>query len=110
MWLPKSVFDLFTLGTEQRAELAKLRVENEHLIREAAEAKANFKWMTVQVNGLQLERQALLEKVYNVKVAAPVILEQPNTVPDFNHSIFEDLDELAASTKSVKTSLPSWGN
>lgn len=106
MWLPKAVFDLFSFTSEQRTELAKLKVENEHLLRENAEVKANFKWMTVQVNQLQLERQALLEKVYGVKVAAPVILNQPNTIPDFNSALFEDLDELEAK----KVALPNWGN
>lgn len=110
MWLPKSVFDLFTLGAEQRAELAACRTERDGLVRELAEAKANFRWMTMQVNQLQLERQALLEKVYNVRVAAPQVLSQPNTVPDFNESIFEDLDELALSKRQVADVLPKWGN
>lgn len=110
MWLPKTVFDLFTLGAAERTELSRLRVENEHLVRENAEAKANFKWMTLQVNQLQLERQALLEKVYSIRVAAPVIMGQPNTVPDFNQDIFTDLDELADAKKVMTANLPKWGN
>lgn len=110
MWLPKSVFDLFAFGSDQRAELACLKVERDLLIREVAEVKANFRWMTMQVNQLQLERQVLLDKVYNVRVAAPQVLSQPNTVPDFNESIFEDIDELAASRRVVADVLPKWGN
>lgn len=110
MWLPKSVFALFAFSAEQRAELGAVRLERDLLTKELAEAKANFKWMTLQVNQLQLERQALLEKVYNVKVAAPQVLEQPNTVPDFNTSIFEDLDDLAATKKVVADVLPKWNN
>lgn len=110
MWLPKSVFDLFAFSANQRAELACLKVERDLLVREVAEAQANFKWMTVQVNQLQLERQALLEKVYNVRVAAPQVLAQPNTVPDFNESIFTDLDELADAKKQTMNVLPKWGN
>lgn len=110
MWLPKSVFALFAFGSDQRIELAALKVERDALVRENAELRANFRWMTLQVNQLQLERQALLEKVYNVRVAAPQVLTQPNTVPDFNESIFEDLDELALSKRQVSTDLPKWGN
>lgn len=110
MWLPKSVFDLFAVGAETRAELASLKVERDALVRECAESKANFKWMTTQVNQLQLERQALLEKVYNVRVAAPQVLTQPNTIPDFNESIFTDLDELADAKRQVADVLPKWAS
>lgn len=110
MWLPKSVFDLFALGANQQAELSCIKVERDLLVRELAESKANFKWMTMQVNQLQLERQALLEKVYHVRVAVPQVQTQPNTVPDFNESIFEDMDELAASKRHVVDVLPKWGN
>lgn len=110
MWIPTSIFNLFTLSAAQRAEYDTLKVERDHLTRELAEARANFKWMTVQVNQLQLERQALLEKVYSIRVAAPQVLSQPNTVPDFNESLFEDLDELAAMKKVTTASIPNWGN
>lgn len=110
MWLPKSVFDLFTISADERTDLLALRVERDALVRECAEAKANFKWMTVRVNALEQERQVLLEKVYNVRVAAPHIIQQPNAVPDFNESIFEDMDELAASTRQVADVLPKWNS
>lgn len=110
MWIPAAVYQLFTLSADQRAELSSLKIERDHLTRELAEAKANFKWMTSQVNQLQMERQALLEKVYHVRVAVPQVVSQPNTVPDFNESIFEDMDELAAAKKVVADVLPRWGN
>lgn len=110
MWIPTSIFNMFTLSAAQKAEFDRLKVERDFLTRELAEAKANFNWMTVQVNQLQLERQALLEKVYSIRVAAPQVLNQPNTVPDFNESIFEDLDELASLKKVTATSIPNWGN
>jgi hypothetical protein len=110
MWLPTKLYDLFTLSSDQRLELQRLRIENEHLTRESAEAKANFKWTLVRINALELERQSLLDKVYAIKVAAPQVMAQPNTVPDFTQDIFTDLDELADASKRVNTSLPPWGN
>lgn len=107
MWLPKKFFDLFSSA---QVETSTLRVERDLLIRELAEVKANFKWMTVRVNALEQERAVLLNKVYNIQVASPVIVQQPNTVPDFNESIFTDLDELADAKKQVADVLPKWSN
>jgi hypothetical protein len=39
--------------------------------------RVNFDWIRVQINTLQLERTALLEKAYNVKIPAPQLIQNP---------------------------------
>lgn len=107
MWLPSQLLNLFTLSIEDRADLAKLRLERDLLTRDLAEAKANFKWSVIRINSLELERAVLLEKVYNVKIAAPEIYQAPaQRIADVS-AIFEHIDE---DDPRSTISLPKWGN
>jgi len=81
MWVPHALVDLFTLtrdavdGTKQ--ELAVVKAERDLLQRQLDINRVNFDWIRMQINTLQLERTALLEKAYGVKIPAPEIVRTP---------------------------------
>lgn len=109
MWIPKSIFDLFSISKDavdgQREELAALRSERDSLVRELATTKANFSWATLRINALEMERAALLEKAYGIKVAAPAILHAPPAnspqLQDLNSFSFDHVDELTATKLGI---------
>lgn len=100
MWVPKSVIEWFNIsqGTVNalREENAALRAENLSVSKELTSTKINLDWLRVQFNQLQLERTALLEKAYNIKVPTPELVARskaPASLEDFS---YEDMgDEMA---------------
>lgn len=113
MWLPKSLFDLFSIS---RAHVEDLKVENSTLKIEVnllkadlASSRANGEWLRVKVNALELERASLLEKVYGLRVPVPEIARtlppHDPSLPSLNLDIFNDLgDEV-----SKRLGLPVYG-
>lgn len=109
MWLPKSVFALFTISKDTvdalRVENSTLRVERDLLTSELASSRANSEWMRVRVNALEFERASLLEKAYGIRVPVPEITRVTPVQADAtgmgfpsNLDVFNDLgDDLAKS-------------
>lgn len=118
MWVPQLVikwFDgLIKDADANRQELASLRAERDLLKHQLAISQNQFDWLRMQVNSLQLERVALMEKAYNIKVPSPEIVRQPvigeeTRLDEFS---FEDMGEKLAkkygfqSYDPVPTNLP----
>jgi hypothetical protein len=100
MWVPSSVLSWFQISKDTvdalREANASLSAERDALVRELTSVKITCDWLRLQFNQLQLERTALIEKVYNIKLPAPELVKAPTiTSPsaDFN---FDDMgDQLA---------------
>ena len=103
MWISDRVFDLFQVNKDSfkllseslvgaHAELAALRAE-------LATTKANFAWATGRINTLEMEKTALMEKAYQIKIPAPQLVEAPKRDPraieDFS---FSDVGDAVAKT------------
>lgn len=106
MWLPRKLFDLFTISSDTasalRLENSTLRVERDLLKSDLAVSRANSEWMRVRVNALEFERAALLDKAYGIKTPIPEIVRTlpPSSTPSplSNLDVFDDMgDELAKS-------------
>lgn len=81
MWLSGKLVDLFNISKEtvqaQREELAALRVERDTLKFQLQVSHNTSDWLKAQVNTLQYERVALLEKAYGVRTPVPEIVRAP---------------------------------
>jgi len=102
MWVPHALVDLFTLTRDAvdstKQELAVVKAERDLLQRQLTSTQINFDWIKMQINTLQYERTALLEKAYGIKIPAPEIVRAPvlsgeSTLQEFS---FDDIgDKLA---------------
>lgn len=110
MWISSTVFSWFQISQETfttlKTEVAALRAERDALLRENITTKANFDWLRIKCNQLELERAQLLKRAYNVDVAVPEIVRTPSKQPELNVSLFEDMGDDAAKTLG----LPIYGN
>ena len=89
MWLPSSVLDLFRTSTDQvaslRTDIAVLRSERDSLQLQLVKQEIMSDFLRLQVNSLQLERTALLDKAYGIRVPAPAIVKvQAPPSPEFS--------------------------
>ncbi len=113
MWLPRSLFDIFTISKDAVADLklenSTLKIERDLLKADLANSRAASEWMRIRVNSLEFERASLLDKVYGLRVTVPEIARSitPPSSDLFpsNLDIFNDVgDEVAKSM-----GLPSYG-
>jgi hypothetical protein len=102
MWVPKSVAEWLHVSRDTvsslREDLAAIKAERDELQKQALINRVNFDWLRMQVNTLQLEKTALLEKAYNIKLPAPEIVRTPvigsdAMMEDFN---FDDIGDTLA--------------
>lgn len=81
MWVPKSVVEWFHISkdavSDLREDLAATRAERDVLRQQLSVSQIHFDWLRLQVNTLQLEKTALLEKAYNIKLPSPEIVRTP---------------------------------
>jgi hypothetical protein len=113
MWLPTRAFDLFRIShatvDAQREELAQLRAERDALKISEATAKANFSWLTLRVNALEVERAQLLKKAFNIDVVVPEIVQTSNqragvsNLIELSTALFEDIGDVAAKEAGLPT-------
>lgn len=110
MWVPNKVLDWFRISVDTvdnlREDLAGVRAERDALQSQLATTQANFSWLCVRVNALEIERAALLEKAYGIKVIVPEVVRQPSFPMEFNSALFEDIGDDDAK----KHGLPIYGN
>ena len=111
MWVPKEVADWFQISKDSvdalRTELATLKAERDVLKDQLRGAQINSDWLRMQVNSLQMERAALMEKAYNIRVPIPELarttsLQSPISIEDFS---FSDIGDEAAR----RLGLPLYG-
>ena len=111
MWIPKSVIEWFNISQNTvsalREENAALRAEYTALSKELTSTKVNLDWLRMQFNQLQLERTALVDKLYGIKVPTPELVTRlpklPSTIEDFG---YDDMgDEMAK-----RLGLPTYDN
>jgi predicted nuclease with TOPRIM domain len=101
VWIPNSVFALFTISKET---VEALRTENAALHAEAALLKSQlsvsqnqFDWLRTRVNVLEMERAQLVKQAYNIDTPVPEIQRRPDPLIDqLNQFTFADMgDEMA---------------
>lgn len=101
MWISSKAFEWFGLSrdivADYKEQVALLRQERDSLKGENARLAVINDWMRLQVNQLQFERAALLEKAYSIRVPAPEITRPRE--PDFklDTAQFEDVGDEAAA-------------
>lgn len=107
MWVPKSFVSLFATSHE---ELAKTKAERDTYRDELAKSQILNDWLRMQVNTLQMERTALLDKVYGIKIPAPQ-LEKAYPPRENDPFSIENVDfEDIGDTMAKKLGLPVYGN
>lgn len=80
MFVPKTLIDWITTvkldeAPKLREENAALRAERDTLKLELAKSHFTQDWFRMQINTLQLERTALLNKAYSINVPAPELIQ-----------------------------------
>lgn len=113
MWLSPKIFSILEVAKESvdslRQELAATRAERDQLKASLSIAQNNLEWIRKQINMLQFERTALLQKAYGIAVPTPEIVQTfaPQTRDiQQDASIFDDIgDEVAR-----KMGLPVYGS
>jgi len=77
VWISKSVTDWFKVSKESldilKEDLIKTRAECAYLRDENIRTAIMLDWLRMQVNTLQFERTALMEKAYGIRVPTPEI-------------------------------------
>lgn len=110
MWVSSKLVDLFSIGKDTvdslRKELEVIRVERDILKQQVLVAQNNFEWSRSKVNSLEMERTALMEKAYNIKLPTPQILKQPVVDPTFDPANFSFSDVGEQMAKQL--GLPSY--
>lgn len=97
MWVPKEVADWFKISKDSvdalREELAAVKAERDGLKTQLTVTQNNFDWIRMQVNQLQAENKALMQKAYGVNVPVPELV--PRHEAGFNlQNLFTDEREL----------------
>lgn len=102
MWLPDKAFELFTVSKENidslKEDLAAVRADRDATKIHLVTVQANFEWLRVRVNALEIERVQLIEKAYGLKIPAPEIARAPVQPLNLNQDIFNDMGEDMAKT------------
>ncbi len=101
MWIPKAIFELFQISKDrvdlQRQDIEVLRAERDAFRDDLSRQIILSDWLRLQVNQLQAERSALLEKAYGIRVPTPQISAVTNppgpTMDDFS---FDDVGDAVA--------------
>lgn len=102
MWVPSKVVEWLNVSLNTvdtlKQELSAVKAERDAIKQELNVLKINFDWLRIQVNQLQHERSALLEKAYGIKTPVPEVAKTPKLAlgVDQENFSFEDMgDEMA---------------
>ncbi|MCA1839687.1 MAG: hypothetical protein LC723_05065 [Actinobacteria bacterium] len=103
----KHVSDLFSIAKDSvdglRQEVAALRAERDALASDLRDTKLNNDWLRIQFNTLQIERTALLDRLYGLKSPTPQIV--PSAVADpirsFQDALFADMGDEEARKQGL---------
>lgn len=97
MWVSAKLLDLFSIGKDTvdvlRRELSIITVERDLLKQQLLVAQNNFEWSRTKVNSLEMERTALMEVAYKIKLPTPQIMKVPTVDPTYDpkNFSFEDI-------------------
>ena len=99
MWVPSKLFELFAFSKENlsamREDLAALRAERDLLKLQLGVSQNTLDWLRMQVNSLQFERVALMEKAHGIRVPAPTLTRLEEERPEAPASLEKALDALS---------------
>ena len=101
MWVSTKVLDFFKISQSSfediKAEVKELRGVNQVISNQLANANVTNDWLRFKVNQLEIEKAALMEKAYNIKLPVPEIARAPRVDPSYDPKNFSfDIgDELA---------------
>lgn len=102
MWVPKAVVGWFQISKEGfddlRIDRAQLQAQRDLYKEEVVRLHIVEDWLRMQVNSLQAERTALLEKAYGIRVPTPEIVRAPvmNDLTAERDFSFDDIGDHAA--------------
>lgn len=102
MWVPKTVVDWFHISRDAvnslREELAIVKTERDILKQQLSVSQIHFDWLRLKVNTLEMERTALMEKAFNIKLPAPEIVRTPviGSEQSMDEFTFDDIGETLA--------------
>lgn len=109
MWVSEKVVDWFQISKDSvdnlREELAAVKAERDVNKSELQSLRIQSDWLRMQVNTLQFERTALMDKAYGIKVPTPEIARVPPKI-DRGEISFEDMGDTLAK----KFGLPVYGD
>jgi len=83
--------------TALREELAIVRAARQSLETQLVTTQANFEWIRLRVNALEIERAQLLQKAYGIHTAVPEIVRTSKDTSIDNFS-FDDMGDEMAKT------------
>lgn len=100
MWVSSKFSNWFQVSKdavdELKQELASVKAERDLLKTQLLVTQNNFEWVRNQINTLQFEKTALIERAYNIKLPAPEITRQPTRDEIAKDFSFDDIgDDLA---------------
>lgn len=112
MWLPNKAFDLFRISQDTvsslREDLAKIKAERDSLRDSLTKSEILSDWLRIQVNSLQFERSALLDKAYGIKAPVPELMKKPeHRDPAEEEFSFEDIGDTLAKKLGLQVYDPS---
>ncbi len=125
MWVPSKVIEWFTdmrdvaetnatvsmeAVNHYREELVAVRAERDTLKEQLAKTLIMGDWLRMQVNSLQLERTALMEKAYNIKIPAPELIRTPVINEEVQQFSFSDMGDELAKKYGFPTYEPKFTN
>jgi hypothetical protein len=89
MWISEKVVDWFHISKESvdslREELSACRAERDALRLQAATDRITADWLRTRVNALEMERAALIERAYQIKLPAVPQLARLGSTPVATH-------------------------
>lgn len=113
MWINSKIIDWFGTNVEtvrqMQADLAVVRSERDSLNLQLVTAKTNFEWLRLKVNALEVERAALLEKVYGLKIPIPELAPMHPNVTARDLGTMEDLFNDMGDDEAKRQGLPVYG-
>ncbi len=103
MFIPKEIVSWITTvkldeSSKLREENAALRAERDILKHQLSTSQFQMDWFRSQINALQFERAALLDKAYGIKAPVPELVKAAPRLPEMKPEdfSFDDVgDEIA---------------
>ena len=97
MWLSPKIFSVLEVAKERvdslREELAAIRAERDVLKTQYATLQNSFDWVRMQINQLQAENKALMNRAYGIQVPVPELVTKADK--QFNlQNLFTDERDL----------------
>lgn len=110
MWVSSKIFDWLRISKDYvdglSEELKVTRAELNSLQDKYRVMQINSDWFRMKVNQLEMEKTALLELAYKIKLPTPQLMKQPTPDPTFDPKNFSFADVGEEMAKQL--GLPSY--